>query len=367
MHILVTADTLGGVWTYTRELVTGLVHRGIRVTLVSFGDVPHSSETVWMWGLKDLDYRPTAFRLEWMQGCHADLQASSDYLRGVVEETRPDLLHLNQFFYGALPCEVPRLVVAHSDVVGWWQAVHGCDPPDSEWIRSYRELVCRGLEQADAVAAPTQWMAGEIHRNYLKPKQTTVINNGRSPEIFHPNLTRRKQVMSIGRLWDKGKNAALLCECPLSAPVVIAGSGVDPDSGSNLFHSFERKGIEIRPHQDQETLAQSLGRAAVYAATSRYEPFGLAPVEAALSGCAIVASDIPPFRELWEGAALFFRDNDPESLRATLEWVLEDPDRPRKYGDAALKRASERFHARRMVEAYLALYQALVPMGVVAA
>ena len=23
MHILVTADTLGGVWTYTRELVTG--------------------------------------------------------------------------------------------------------------------------------------------------------------------------------------------------------------------------------------------------------------------------------------------------------------------------------------------------------
>ena len=31
MHILVTADTLGGVWTYTRELVTGLAGRGIRV------------------------------------------------------------------------------------------------------------------------------------------------------------------------------------------------------------------------------------------------------------------------------------------------------------------------------------------------
>ncbi len=33
MHILVTADTLGGVWTYTRELVTGLVRHGERVTL----------------------------------------------------------------------------------------------------------------------------------------------------------------------------------------------------------------------------------------------------------------------------------------------------------------------------------------------
>ena len=43
MHILVTADTLGGVWTYTRELVTGLVLGHGRVTLVSFGDIPYGS------------------------------------------------------------------------------------------------------------------------------------------------------------------------------------------------------------------------------------------------------------------------------------------------------------------------------------
>src|SRR5208282_331116 len=37
MHVLITTDTVGGVWNYTRELVTGLSRRGIRVTLVSFG------------------------------------------------------------------------------------------------------------------------------------------------------------------------------------------------------------------------------------------------------------------------------------------------------------------------------------------
>ena len=37
MHVLVTADSLSGSWTYARELVTGLVTRGVRVTLVSFG------------------------------------------------------------------------------------------------------------------------------------------------------------------------------------------------------------------------------------------------------------------------------------------------------------------------------------------
>src|SRR5258708_17583383 len=75
MHILVTADTIGGVWTYTRELVAGLLRVGHRVTLVSFGNIPAPSQTQWMEGLKDLDYRPTAFKLEWMQDSQADLRS----------------------------------------------------------------------------------------------------------------------------------------------------------------------------------------------------------------------------------------------------------------------------------------------------
>ena len=66
MHVLVTADTMSGSWTYTRELVTGLVTRGVRVTLVSFGEIPLPDQTAWMDLLHGLEYRPTAFRLEWM-------------------------------------------------------------------------------------------------------------------------------------------------------------------------------------------------------------------------------------------------------------------------------------------------------------
>ena len=66
MHVLVTADTMSGSWTYTRELVTGLVTRGVRVTLVSFGEIPLPEQTAWMDLLHGLEYRPTAFRLEWM-------------------------------------------------------------------------------------------------------------------------------------------------------------------------------------------------------------------------------------------------------------------------------------------------------------
>ena len=179
MHILVTADTLGGVWTYARELVTGLVRRGIKVTLVSFGEIPASKQTHWMDSLLGLDYRPTAFKLEWMQDSESDLEASTRYLEDVVRECRPDLLHLNQFYYGALDCDVPRIVVAHSDVVSWWMAVHHKEPPDSPWMRWYRKSVTQGLAQATAVVAPSQWMLEQVVRYYRKPQLDSVVYNGR--------------------------------------------------------------------------------------------------------------------------------------------------------------------------------------------
>ena len=65
--ILITADAVGGIWTYARELVCGLVRRGVEVTLVSFGHMPEPRQLAWTEGLRNLDFRPTAFRLEWMQ------------------------------------------------------------------------------------------------------------------------------------------------------------------------------------------------------------------------------------------------------------------------------------------------------------
>jgi len=73
MHILMTTDTVGGVWSYTRELVSGLVRHGHQVTLISFGKVPSQEQAVWMQGLGDFEYRATGFRLEWMHEAERDI------------------------------------------------------------------------------------------------------------------------------------------------------------------------------------------------------------------------------------------------------------------------------------------------------
>jgi glycosyltransferase involved in cell wall biosynthesis len=360
MHILVTADTVGGVWTYAREFVSGLALRGVKVTLVSFGDIPTPQQTQWMQGLTSLDYHPTAFKLEWMQDSEADLAASAEYLQAVIRDTSPDLLHLNQFYYGALECDVPRIVVAHSDVVSWWVAVHQQEPPDSAWMRWYRKVVTRGIAGATAVVAPSRWMLEQISRYYIQPEASQVVYNGRTPGLFNPHLTKDDLIVTVGRQWDRGKNAGLLLQREMPAPVCIVGSDRHPESQGRAFGGDRpNAAVQFEAQQDEKQLGRLLARASIYAATSCYEPFGLAPVEAALSRCAIVASDIPSFRELWDGAGIFFRNNDADSLQQALQQLVDDRELRRSYGNLALSRAQQRFSASRMVEEYLALYKTL--------
>ncbi len=369
MHALVTADTIGGVWTYARELVTGLVQRGLEVTLVSFGEIPAAEQTAWMEGLRGLDFRPTAFRLEWMQEAEEDLEASSEYLQAVVEEVRPDILHLNQYCYGSLQVDVPKIVVAHSDVVSWWVAVHGEEPRENSWIRWYCDTVTNGIADATAVVAPSHWMLEAIGTYYTKPPAGRVIYNGRNPGLFNPHMTKEDLLVSVGRVWDGGKQVTLLAERDHPLPVCIAGTEEHPE---RIFRTRPRSGegkrrVGFRGPQTEAQLRQLYARASMYAATSRYEPFGLAPLEAALSRCALIANDIPSFREIWGEAACYFRCNDADSLAQTTARLHNDPELRQKYANLAYNRAREHYTAERMVSEYLACYQQIVNTGVMAA
>jgi glycogen synthase len=371
MHVLMTADTIGGVWNYTRELVTGLCKRGVQVTLVSFGEIPSQEHTYWMEGLPRFDYHPTGFKLEWMRDSAEDLEHSAEYLQHLIDEVQPDLLHFNQYFYGAVEASVPKVIVAHSDVIGWWQAVHKCDPPSSSWIEDYRHLVFRGLESADVVIAPSKWMLDSLGENYLEPANGRVIYNGRTPTLFNPHVSKDDMVMSVGRLWDPGKQVTLLAQQELPCETFLIGSAQDPDGDSQLSF-FEAAGegkinINFKTHQNEAQLRQLYGRCAIYAATSRYEPFGLAPLEAALSRCALVANDIPSFREIWGDAALYFQHNDARSLGIAIRSLLADADLRRDYANRALRHAQENYNAARMTNDYLALYDAMIHSEALAA
>ena len=67
-----------------------------------------------------------------------------------------------------------------------------------------------------------------------------------------------------------------------------------------------------------------LSRAAIFCLPVKYEPFGLAILEAALSGCALVVGDIPSQREIWGKAAIFVNPNDAGDISAALNQLTQD-------------------------------------------
>ena len=368
MHVLITTDTIGGVWTYTQELASGLLRRGTKVTLVSFGEIPSPEQTEWMDGLANLDFRATGFPLEWMQEGQADIEASQEYLAAVIAEVGPDLLHFNQYCYGGIATDLPRIVVAHSDVISWWRAVHNTDPPATQWLQWYRRQIQASIAAADAVIAPSRWMLESLEEIYGKPNQGMVINNGRTPGRFNPDLPKESLALSVGRLWDSGKQTTLLCRQDLPLDVVIAGCGDHPEPAlRNAVTVSPIPRMRLLGKQSESQLRQLLGRASIYAATSRYEPFGLAPVEAALSRCALLMNDIPVFRELWGDAAFYFERNRGDGLRAALAQLQQDAALRHSFASRAYERARRLFHSDRMINEYLELYRALAARHIVAA
>jgi glycosyltransferase involved in cell wall biosynthesis len=348
-RVLLTADTVGGVWTYAVELCAALAARGVRVALATMGRTLSAAQRAQIAAVPAVTLHESAYRLEWMNEPWDDVARAGAWLLRLERELRPDLVHLNQFAFGALPFAAPTLVVAHSCVCSWWRAVHGEIAP-TQWNR-YRQAVAKGLASATLVGAPTRAMLRTLAENYGFEREGVVLPNGRSADRYTPAAEARV-VFAAGRLWDAAKNlAALDAIAPaLPWPVHVAGSNAHPDGGACGTRNVVAVG-ELEP----DALAQHLARAAIFAHPAFYEPFGLSVLEAALSGCALVLGDIPSLREVWGDAALYVPPGDHAALRDALLRLIEDESLRRTVGGAARRRASM-YSPHRMANACLAAY-----------
>lgn len=352
--ILLTADTVGGVWTYAVELARSLGPLGIDVHLASLGAPvrPHQRKAIEV--LPHVTLHESRFALEWMPDPWHDVDAAGDWLLALERSLQPQLVHLNQFAFGALAFAAPTLLVAHSCVLSWWRAVHGTRAP-AEWD-TYRHRVAAGLQGASQVAAPTAAMLAALQAEHEVAIDGIVLPNGRDPTLFRA-AAKRPFVFSAGRFWDEAKNlAALQAVAPrLPWPVCVAGSCAHPGAG-------ERRpaGVQALGELSASDVAQQMACASIYALPARYEPFGLSVLEAALSGCALVLGDIASLRETWGDAAVFVPPDDRHALEQALRQLIARPDQRSALAAAARRRALQ-FSPRAMADAWLRAAARLAP------
>jgi glycosyltransferase involved in cell wall biosynthesis len=286
-----------------------------------------------------------------------DVRAAGDCLLELEQTFSPDIIHLNGYAHGALPWKAPTLVVCHSCVLSWWKAVHSDWPLEQRWD-GYRDQVAAGLRAANFVVAPTQAMLSSIENCYgAIHSGTAVVRNGLRADLFQP-ATKQPYIFSAGRLWDPAKNTSALQQVAdrLDWPVYAAGNTLDLNGNCETAEScpnYHSLGFQTR-----EEIARWLSAASIYCAPARYEPFGLAILEAAVSGCALVLGDIPSLRELWDGAAVFVDPNDTDAIATALRELAENSTYREKCGRRARLRGQE-FTPARMAAQYESIYQAM--------
>ncbi len=354
--ILMTADTVGGVWTYALELTRALQPHGVEVKLALMGPPLTAAQRAEADEVSNLCLFKSDYKLEWMPDSWSDVRRAGEWLLHLANRLQPNLVHVNGYAHASLPWNTPTVLVGHSCVFSWWQAVHGEEPP-SDWLR-YKREVTNGLRGAHLVVTPTRAMLHALETNYGKIYDSRVIHNGRDRDSFRP-ADKQQLIFSAGRLWDQAKNISCLAEvaADLPWPVLVAGDSQPPQQPSQT--SNIEKGCRTLGLLPEVELRDWFGSASIYVLPALYEPFGYTPLEAGLSGCALVLGDIESLREVWDDAAVFVDPHDSQSLKTELLRLIENDVYRREMAQRARERALL-YSTERMAKNYLRAYSDLL-------
>ena len=148
-RVLMTADTVGGVWQYAMELCRALSTRGHEITLATMGGLPDREQRREAEAIPGLDLRISRYKLLWMDDPWRDVVDAGDWLLGLAHEVQPDVVHLNDLGHGDMDWPAPVLTVGHSCVLSWWRAVHGEDAP-AAWCTASARRSRNGPATANA-------------------------------------------------------------------------------------------------------------------------------------------------------------------------------------------------------------------------
>jgi glycosyltransferase involved in cell wall biosynthesis len=284
-----------------------------------------------------------------------DIKAAGHWLREVAGAFRPELIHLNTLCHADRAWNLPVVTTVHSCVASWWAAVKHTPLP-REWNR-YRFEVESSLCSSTLLTAPSRALLTAVAKHYnIDVAGSLVIHNGRNPAAFRAE-PKEPFLLSAGRLWDEAKNISAVASLAphLPWPVYLAGDAAGPNGQVMGIQA----NCNLLGQLNTAELSAWYARAAIFAEPARYEPFGLAILEAGLSGCALVLGDIPSLREVWLDAALFVAPDDQDGMRTSLLRLMENPRLREEMSSRALARARH-FTQTRMVTGYRAAYNAAV-------
>ncbi len=83
MKILLTTDTVGGVWTYAVDLARGLAPFGVKIAIATMGTPISHSQREQLTSLENVTAFESDYKLEWMDEPWRDVDSAGQWLLAI--------------------------------------------------------------------------------------------------------------------------------------------------------------------------------------------------------------------------------------------------------------------------------------------
>jgi glycosyltransferase involved in cell wall biosynthesis len=204
---------------------------------------------------------------------------------------------------------------------------------------------------------------------YLKvdTRRSTAIPLGVDAEVFRPapfDARRRARLVTTASADTPLKGLRYLIEAYADLArerpdleLVVVGRLREGPTAAWLDRLGLRDKVRFEHDLTGEQMARLFGEATICVTPSLYEGFGLPAAEAMACGSPVVVTDGGALPEVVGDAGVVVPAGDPAALRDAIAALLDDPERRRALGAAALRRAQAQFSWDRVAAHYEAILE----------
>lgn len=350
---------IGGVETFSQQLIAGLRARGHDFTVISSGRMQD--------GIPDLSAGVPVWRFPFAVAAdRRDLRAMltiGSQVNTLLHNLQSDLIHLNTtgpsamyYLRSEAATQLPTLLSLH-------MPLPTVDRPGS--------LVARVLQSVTHVAGVSRASLQSAVRAVpaLAGRSSLILNALQPPPVPPaPMPSGDPLILCVGRFTEqKGFDIALQAFAHVlrhypTAALAIAGDGDLRDALEQQATDLGLAGhVRFLGRQSHDQVYHLLNEAALLLAPSRYEPFGLVALEAAQMGRPVVASRVDGLEEVvvHGETGLLVDPEKSEQLAEAILTLLKSPVMCEEFGTRARQRAEQKFSFRKFLDSYEALYRTL--------
>ncbi|MFN4254970.1 MAG: glycosyltransferase family 4 protein [Saprospiraceae bacterium] len=364
-HQVFAWQRFGGISRYFAELIRGLRARGEQAVLPSH----FYTQNIHLQELVGETLRPIA-QPEFPGKKLLQNFLGRRYSLRALRELRPDVLHPTYFDPYFLPTAerlgIPFVLTVHDMIHEKFGHGSGGRFSIDATVVPGKKLLA---ERAAAIVAVSEHTKRDLLEIYpqLPPDKITVIWHGNSLKInpkapLQLNLPEQFVLFVGNRGGYKNfsffiREMAELLRERTGLFAVLAGSSPFSETEKGQLNALKISDKCLhQPFRDDAELGEIYRRAACFVFPSRYEGFGIPVLESFAAGCPAVLHESSSLPEVGGAAALYFRENEPGSLKFAVQNLLDAPEKQAALREAGFSQL-QKFTWEKSVAAHLELYK----------